>query len=298
MLLVVLARPELRELREALVSGRRASDVIELDPLGAAESRMLVDELLGRADLPEHLAARVLRATEGNPLFVGETVRMLVDEGVLRRKGDTWVAAEELVDVEMPPTIHALLAARLERLGDDERAMLERTSVVGAVLPRGGRPSMLRYPVELEARLESLRRKEWVEPDGGYFLGEPALRFHHVLIRDAAYRRLLRRTRAELHERLADWADRDGRRCARARRAARRHLRAGARAPKGLGPLDPHGPLGAARARLARHGRPRARARRPRAGQRPAGSRARLPESDDRRARICSRLVRGAAQRG
>ena len=63
----------------------------------------------------------MLSATEGNPLFLGETVRMLVDDGVLRREGDRWVAAED-VDVEVPPTIHALLAARLERLGGDERA--------------------------------------------------------------------------------------------------------------------------------------------------------------------------------
>ena len=89
LLIVALARPELRELRETLTSGRRAADVIELDPLDAAESRTLVDELLGQVDLPASLAARVLEATEGNPLFVGEMVRMLIDEGVVRREGDS-----------------------------------------------------------------------------------------------------------------------------------------------------------------------------------------------------------------
>src|SRR6185503_11466843 len=72
-------------------------------------------------------------------------------------------------------------------------------SAVAALLGRNGD--------ELDARLESLRRSELIERDTGWLLGEPALRFHHVLIRDAAYRRLLKGTRAELHERLADWIE-------------------------------------------------------------------------------------------
>ena len=208
LLLVALARPELRESREALASGRRAFDVIELDPLGSADSRTLVDELLGQADLPELLAERVLSATEGNPLFVGETVRMLVDEGVLRREGDTWVAAQD-VDVEMPPTIHALIAARLERLGGDERAVVERASVIGKQFYRGAVAQLCETPVRrgIDGHLDTLRRKELVEPEGTYWIDEPVFRFHHVLIRDAAYRSVLKEARAELHERFADWLE-------------------------------------------------------------------------------------------
>src|SRR5512147_3005084 len=108
----------------------------------------------------------------------------------------------------MPPTIHALLAARIERLRPEERAVLERAAVVGRHFSRSAVAALMaRDTSDLDARLESLRRSELIEPDTGWFLGEPALRFHHVLIRDAAYRRLLKGTRAELHARFADWLE-------------------------------------------------------------------------------------------
>src|SRR5436309_8860080 len=108
----------------------------------------------------------------------------------------------------MPPTIHALLAGRIERLRPEERTLLERAAVVGRQFSRAAVTHLL--PAELtdiDARLEALKRSELIEADTGWFLGEPALRFHHVLIRDAAYRRLLKHTRAELHGRFADWVE-------------------------------------------------------------------------------------------
>ena len=109
----------------------------------------------------------------------------------------------------MPPTIHALLAARIERLRPDERAVLERAAVVGRQFSRAALEHLLPQDgrTDLDGRLESLRRSELIEPDPGWFLGEPALRFHHMLIRDAAYRRVLKETRADLHGRLADWIE-------------------------------------------------------------------------------------------
>ena len=88
MLIVALARPELREAREALTfAGRRVRDVIELEVLDERDSRTLVGELLGDVRVPAALTARILKTAEGNPLFLGETVRMLIEEGVLRREG-------------------------------------------------------------------------------------------------------------------------------------------------------------------------------------------------------------------
>src|SRR5262249_15080365 len=114
----------------------------------------------------------------------------------------------ELARIEMPPTIHALLAARIERLQPEERMVLERASIVGRHFSRAAVAHLLpREVTNLPAKLESLRRSELIEPDTGWFLGEPVLRFHHVLIRDAAYRRLLKGTRAELHGRFADWLE-------------------------------------------------------------------------------------------
>jgi tetratricopeptide (TPR) repeat protein len=105
----------------------------------------------------------------------------------------------------MPPTIHVLLAARIERLRPEDRSVLERAAVIGRQFSRAAVAHLLGAAPDLDAHLEALRRSELIETDTGWFLGEPALRFHHVLIRDAAYRRVLKDTRAVLHERFADW---------------------------------------------------------------------------------------------
>jgi predicted ATPase len=208
LLIVALARPELREVREALAFvGRRARDVIELEPLDEDESRELVSGLLGRARVAPALSTRILETTEGNPLFLGETVRMLVDEGLLQREGEEWVAGGAVTTVEVPPTIQALLAARIERLRTDERSVVERAAVIGKQFYRGAVADLVAPPVrrEIDGHLEALRRKDMVEPEGTYWIDEPVYRFHHALIRDAAYRSLLKEARADLHERFADW---------------------------------------------------------------------------------------------
>jgi len=209
LLVLVGARPELRDLRSALVTpGGLVADVVTLAGLDAGAAMRLAANVIGAADLPAAVAAKVLATSEGNPLFVGELVRMLVQEGALTRAGDRWIVGAGLAALEMPPTIHALLAARIERLRSDERQVLECAAVVGRHFSRSAVAALLpREVADLDARLESLRRSELVERDSGWLLGEPALRFHHVLIRDAAYRRLLKSTRAELHGRLADWIE-------------------------------------------------------------------------------------------
>jgi class 3 adenylate cyclase/tetratricopeptide (TPR) repeat protein len=209
LLVLVGARPELRDVRSSLVTrGALVADVLTLAGLDAGAAMRLAANVIGAEDLPAAVAAKVLATSEGNPLFVGELVRMLVDEGAIERQGERWIVGTNLAALEMPPTIHALLAARIERLRPEERTVLERASVVGRHFSRSAVAALLsRNGNELDARLESLRRSELIEPDSGWFLGEPVLRFHHVLIRDAAYRRLLKGTRAELHERLADWIE-------------------------------------------------------------------------------------------
>jgi class 3 adenylate cyclase len=210
LLVLAAARPELREVRSSLATpGGLVADVVTLAGLDAGAATRLAANVIGADELPAAIAGRVLATSEGNPLFVGELVRMLVHDGALRREGDRWTAGVELATLEMPPTIHALLAARIERLRPEERTVLERAAVVGRHFSRSAVAQLL--PPELrdglDVRLESLRRSELVEPDTGWLLGEPVLRFHHVLIRDAAYRRLLKNTRAELHARFADWLE-------------------------------------------------------------------------------------------
>ena len=208
MLLVAMARPEMRELRDAFTStGRRPIDVIELAPLRPQESRALLDLVLGVSDLPTPLIRRILDTTEGNPLYIGELVRMLIDEGSLQRAGDVWVAVQGVDSVTVPPTIQALLSARIEHLHSDERTVVERAAVIGQQFYRGAVAALSPGPVSngLDAHLEMLRRKDMVEPEGTYWIDEPVYRFHHALIRDAAYHLLLKELRADLHERFADW---------------------------------------------------------------------------------------------
>lgn len=209
LLVLIGARPELREVRASLATaGPLVSDVVTLAGLDAGAATKLAAAAIGMSDLPAAVAAKVLATSEGNPLFVSELVRMLVHEGALVRDGDRWTVARALDVVEMPPTIQAVLAARIERLEPEERSILECASVVGRHFSRGAVGELLSAGREdIDDRLESLQRAELIERDRGWVLGEPALRFHHVLIRDAAYRRLLKRRRAELHERLADWIE-------------------------------------------------------------------------------------------
>ncbi len=210
LLVLGAARPELREARSSLAApGGLVAEVVMLAGLDAGAATRLAANVIGADELPAAIAGRVLATSEGNPLFVGELVRMLVHDGALKREGDRWTAGVELAALEMPPTIHALLAARIERLRPEERTLLERAAVIGRHFSRAAVAQLLppELRTELDARLESLRRSELIEPDTGWLLGEPMLRFHHVLIRDAAYRRLLKNTRAELHGRFADWLE-------------------------------------------------------------------------------------------
>src|SRR3954452_25235979 len=210
LLIVALARPELREVRPGLAEpGETVADVLALEPLAPDASRTLADRLLGDAQLPEGLAQRILETTECNPLFLGEMLRMLADEGVLRREGDRWIAADDSAGVTVPPTIQALLAARIERLADDERSVVERAAVIGHQFYRGAVAELAPPPVrpKVDMALDTLRRKDLVRPEDFLWLDEKVFRFHHVLIRDAAYRSLLKENRAELHERFADWLE-------------------------------------------------------------------------------------------
>ncbi|HZO09173.1 MAG TPA: adenylate/guanylate cyclase domain-containing protein, partial [Myxococcota bacterium] len=162
-------------------------------------------------DLSADAATRIGAACEGHPLFAEELIAMLIDDGQLRR-GDEgpW----ELVDVPavlpVPPTIQALLGARVDSLPDDERALLTHVSVEGNVFHRDAMralaPAAL-APV-VDRSLTSLIRRDVIRPDRSSFGEDEAFRFRHILMRDAAYRSLPKETRAQLHERFADWMER------------------------------------------------------------------------------------------
>lgn len=210
LLVVALARPEIREVRSAFAEeGRRISAVVSLEGLDRDTTGELAAKLLDTDELPPGLLDRIPESTEGNPLFVREVVRMLVDDGVIANDDGRWELVIDLEAVEVPPTVTALLASRVDRMSADERRILELASVVGSEFPVGALADIHDLPRrDLDAALERMRRKELVEPTGAYLGNEPVFRFHHVLIREAAYRRLLKGARAELHEAVGEWTER------------------------------------------------------------------------------------------
>jgi tetratricopeptide (TPR) repeat protein len=209
-LIVCLARPEFLEDRPAWGGGKLNATSLLLGPLAEEDAGALLDNLL-EAELPREVKQRIVDAAEGNPLYVEEMLAMLIDDGVLRREDGRWVAAGDLSSLTVPPTIQALIAARLDRLSERERAVLERAAVAGKVFSRGAVRALSPPGENVTEPLDSLVRKQLVRPHRTVFAGEDTFRFRHILIRDAAYHGMSKDTRAELHERFAAWLERAGR---------------------------------------------------------------------------------------
>jgi class 3 adenylate cyclase/tetratricopeptide (TPR) repeat protein len=206
-LIVCTARPDLLESHPAWSQGPASVRVL-LHALSAEDAGAVAANLLG-GNLDEAARDRIADAADGNPLFVEQMVSMLIDSGVLRRQDEGWAGAADLSEIHMPPTIQALLAARLDRLGRAERSVIEPASVVGRIFYRGAVEFMATEEIRtaVDELLGALIRKEFVAPHDAdtTVVGEDAFRFHHALIRDAAYQALLKRARADLHERFVDW---------------------------------------------------------------------------------------------
>ncbi len=183
-LLFCIARPELTELRPAWPVALR------LEPLGDED----VDELIPEG-IPGELRDTIARASGGNPLFIEEMLA---------------VARETDGQVVVPPTLQALLGARIDQLSTEERSVLERGAIEGEVFHRGAVQALAPEEPQVTSRLAALVRKELITPDAPLFPGEDGFRFRHILIRDAAYDALPKTTRAGLHERFASWLEEHG----------------------------------------------------------------------------------------
>jgi predicted ATPase/class 3 adenylate cyclase len=211
-LLVSLARPELLEERPVWAGGKLNSTSLLLEPLDDDACEKLIENLLDDAEVDDDVKRRIAQAAEGNPLYVEEMLAMLVDEEALRLDEGRWVARGDLSTVAIPPTIQALLDARIDGLGRSERVVLERAAVAGRVFSRGA-VRVLSPPEErstVEERLTNLMHKQLIRPHRTEFSGEHTYRFRHMLIRDAVYQHMSKATRAQLHERFARWLERAG----------------------------------------------------------------------------------------
>jgi tetratricopeptide (TPR) repeat protein len=193
-LLLCLARPELLDERTGWGGGKLNATSILLEPLSDDETERLIDNLLTR--LAADLRDRVTQAAEGNPLFVEQMVAMVGEDG-------------RVEEITVPPTIQALLAARLDRLDAGERATLERASVIGKEFWPRAVAELAPPGAEVEATLQRLVRKELIRPVRSILVEGEGYRFRHQLIRDATYAAMSKESRADLHARFADWLERE-----------------------------------------------------------------------------------------
>ncbi len=235
------SRPSIRETRP---DWERAGELVTLEPLSEDECELLIENLLGSAGLSGSVRERITDAAEGNPLFVEEMLRMLIDEGAIERTDGHWTARDDLAHIAVPSTISALLSARLDQLETGERAVIQRASVVGKIFWWGAVTEL--SPEEDRPRvgshLQTLLRKELVRPDRSGFAGEDSFRFSHILVRDAAYESLPKRARAELHERFVAWLEaRAGERAVEFEEILGYHLEHAYRYRAELGPVDERG---------------------------------------------------------
>jgi class 3 adenylate cyclase/tetratricopeptide (TPR) repeat protein len=196
LMIVCLARPELLDIRPGWGGGRIRSTAIELEPLPRPDSERLADALLEDAELPVDVRARLLDKTEGNPLFVEETVRMVLESG----DGDGSFE-------RIPDTLQALIAARIDRLPQSEKLLLQRASVIGRIFWAGALVHLSpEFGEELEDALDDLLMRDLLTRESrSTITGEEPYRFKHVLIREVAYAALSKSSRADLHMKFAEW---------------------------------------------------------------------------------------------
>jgi len=216
LLVLCFARPDLLERRPAWGEGLTSHARVTLQPLTKRESRQLVEEILRYAQsIPHALREMIVSAAEGNPFYVEELIKMLIDQGVIVPDAADWrVDASRLVEVRVPPTLKGVLQARLDGLTVWEKAVLQRASVVGrefwdGALEEFSRAARARGEAgegEVAPALATLRRKEFIfRRESSAFTGAAEYTFKHALLRSVTYENTLKRERRRLHREAAEW---------------------------------------------------------------------------------------------
>ena len=303
LLLLCSARSDLMEERPGW-GGGSTSQQIEVEPLGSDLCSRLIDNLLGETTLLTGLKERIARVAAGNPFFVEEMIAMLIEDGLLIRKGGVWSSSSEAASVPIPPSIQLLLAARLDRLQEEERQVIEGASVVGEEFSGDAAAALAPKDVRerVPAHLQNLVRKEMVQPNADSTLGGSSFHFRHILIRDAAYDSLPKKLRADLHEHFANWMEEvAGERVSEYEEITGYHLEQAHRYRAELGRLGHAGPdlAGPAAERLGSAGRRAiARSDAPAAVNLLSRAISLLPSTDKRRLEMLPHLARALYAKG
>ena len=208
MLLVATARPELFEKAPSFAQSARNATRVNLSPLSEQETAQLIANLLEQAVLPAGVQQAILERSGGNPLYAEEFVRLLKDRGILTKHGPTW-SIDAQADIPLPSGVKGLIAARLDTLSPERKALLADASVIGKVFWSGAVAAMGdRDPTAVTEALHELSRKELVRPARQASMqGQSEYGFFHALVRDVCYAQIPRARRAERHRRAASWIE-------------------------------------------------------------------------------------------
>jgi tetratricopeptide (TPR) repeat protein len=207
-LFVCAARPELSDTRSTWGGGRRNFSSVFLSPLPGEAAAELVAHLLNVDGLRDDAREQILARAEGNPFFLEEILRKLIDEGKIVRENGRWRAGEGLSRLELPDTVQGVLAARIDLLEPREKRTLQQASVVGRVFWRGAVAALLDGEEDVDPNLRRLEQRELVAIRlSSSMVGEEELAFSHILTRDVAYESLPRRERPRAHARVARWIE-------------------------------------------------------------------------------------------
>jgi len=203
------ARPEVTKRRPGWGGGKRNVSSVTLEPLSREDAERLIGFLLKVEELPEAVRARILERAEGNPFFLEEIVRQLIDGGMIVHERNRWRAAGNIGNVEIPDTVQGVLAARIDLLETTEKRALQRAAVVGRVFWPEPVGRLLNGDRErLRDTLDRLEERELVRSQlTSSIEGEPEFIFKHILTRDVAYESLPRRDRATAHSAVAEWIE-------------------------------------------------------------------------------------------
>jgi class 3 adenylate cyclase len=203
-LVVCIARTELLELNRGWLKEQDNAASVMLAPLGDQECTRLVEYVLGAGRASDGARNLIVRSAQGNPLFLQEMMAMLIDEGLLVDEEGRYVLNIGPDVLKVPPTIQALLAARLDRLDKEEGKLIETASVVGELFYESEMAALLDVvDGSLGEGIVALIDKELIRQERSRFSDDRAYRFHHTLIREVAYERLPLEERARIHERFA-----------------------------------------------------------------------------------------------
>jgi tetratricopeptide (TPR) repeat protein len=207
LLVLCLARPDFRDGHPTFGGSAAGAATVTLEPLGADDTRRLVSELLATEALPESLRAAAVTRAEGNPLYVEEFLRTLIETNRIAQRKGQWIAVSDPTQIDVPPTLIGLITARLDRMRPDVRQLLQRASIIGRLFSTTDLEAISGEPVPVELLRDAVDTDLLSKADEQTVGAGQVYRFRHVLIRDVAYATASKGERARLHDTYSGWLE-------------------------------------------------------------------------------------------